>query len=321
MLSVTIFGAILLDYILGEPKRFHPLVGFGKITTYVERALNNSQTSNAKVTLKTKRLHQKLLLIYGMLGWSILVLPLTIILIIVINSLATGWHECMEILILYFCIAHRSLLQHSVPIREALDQQQLEKARSLVDCIVSRNSDRMSPQQVRNATIESLLENGNDAIFAPLFWFIVAGAPGALLFRLSNTLDAMWGYKTKQYRYFGWCAARIDDALNYIPARCTALSYALLGSTKQSLHSWREHAKLCASPNAGPVMCAGAGSLKISLGGPAWYHGELVKKPELGIGEAPENYHITRASHLVSSTLLMWFIGICLIEFSIYYFL
>jgi len=123
---------------------------------------------------------------------------------------------------------------------------------------------------------------------------------------MSNTLDAMWGYRNERYNYFGWAAARLDDVLNFIPARLTALSYALLGHTRSALHCWWQQASAWESPNAGPVMAAGAGALCVKLGGAAIYHGKLEQRPPLGCGMAAGAADITRAVRLVRHTLYAW---------------
>jgi len=173
--------------------------------------------------------------------------------------------------------------------------------------IVSRDTADLDEEGISRATVESVLENGCDAIFGALFWFVLAGAAGAVLYRLANTLDAMWGYRTPRYRDFGWAAARLDDLLNWLPARLTALSYVAMG-TKPALawRCWREQAPNWKSPNAGPVIAAGAGALGLALGGPARYHGEWQPRPALGEGLAPRAEDIGRAVALVRRALWLW---------------
>jgi len=157
-----------------------------------------------------------------------------------------------------------------------------------------------------------VLENGNDALFAPIFWFCLLGPAGALMYRLANTLDAMWGYRTVRFLNFGRAAARLDDALNYAPARLTALSYALVGQTRSAWRCWQTQAPRWDSPNAGPVMAAGAGALEVHLGGAADYHGATEHRPALGCGQAPDIADIGRAQQLQRKALGLWLVTLAL---------
>ena len=205
--------------------------------------------------------------------------------------------------LLTLCLGHRSLFDHARPILHAMQQGDIKHARTLTSRIVSRDKDHID---VNKATIESVLENGNDAVFGTLFWFVIGGAAGAVAYRLVNTLDAMWGYRTPRFFYFGKTAARLDDVLNFVPARLTALSYALLGNTRKALSCWHQQAPLWDSPNAGPVMASGAGALDVQLGGAACYHGEWHQRPMLGTSNIAEANDIVRALRLVSNSVLLW---------------
>ncbi len=279
--------AIVLDRLLGEPQRWHPLVGFGRLAAALERTLNPKQNSRA----------------LGLLAWCLAVLPWV--------GLAwgvqhTGWGFAVDVALLYFALGAQSLAEHAHAVARPLAAGDLEHARQRVGWMVSRETARLDEEGVARATVESVLENGNDAVFGTLFWFAVAGGPGALLFRLANTLDAMWGYRTPRLLYFGWAAARIDDVLNYLPARLTALSYALLGETRRALACWRRQAPQWDSPNAGPVMSAGAAALGLQLGGAAYYHGQLEQRPALGDGRPAAGPDIVRAVALVQKTMILW---------------
>ena len=151
---------------------------------------------------------------------------------------------------------------------------------------------------------EDVLESGNYGVFGALFWFLVAGAPGAVLYRLAHALNARWS--ESHHREFGWAAAQLDDMLNIVPARLTALTYAVLGHTRQALDCWREQAPAWDDPNTGPLLAAGAGALGITLGGRALRHGEWHERPLLGTGDAPEVADIERALALVRHGVLLW---------------
>jgi len=286
------FAAALMDAVLGEPRRWHPLVGFGRFANAIERSLRAPAASAEALRWR------------GISAVTLAVLPCTLAVIALDRIPHFGFF--VGTIALYFAVGHRSLREHAQDVYAALLRDDLPLARSKLARMVSRDTQDMNASRIAAATVESVLENGNDAVFGALFWFAIGGAPGAVAYRLTNTLDAMWGYRSERFLHFGWAAARLDDALNFIPARLTALSYALLGHTACALRCWRLQAPAWDSPNAGPVMAAGAGALKLSLGGGAWYHGEWAERSALGEGEPADAGAIPRALNLVLRTLLLW---------------
>ena len=290
---LTVAG-VALDALLGEPRKYHPLVGFGRLANRIEQRLN--------VAGRAWRSH-------GVTAWVLAVVPLTLLATVLSWLPAIGW--LVDILALYCALGLRSLGEHVTPVAQALRQDDLAQARKRVGYLVSRQTDELDAPAVARAATESVLENGSDAVFAALFWFVVAGAPGVVLYRLSNTLDAMWGYRNERFERFGWAAARIDDVLNYIPARLVALTYALLGKTRLALECWYRQAPLWDSPNAGPVMAAGAGALGVELGGPAVYHGEVHPRAVLGEGPTADARAIDRGWALVQRGVWLWLLIIC----------
>jgi adenosylcobinamide-phosphate synthase len=286
-------AAVILDWCLGEPRRWHPLVGFGAFAQRLEGALHGGDG----VTPALARAR-------GTVAALLAIAPPTALLALLIRVPRMG--VALHILVLYLVIGRRSLHLHAHCVAESLDDNDLAAARQRVGMIVSRDTGAMQRGEIARAAVESVLENGNDAVFGALFWFTVAGAPGALFYRLVNTLDAMWGYRTTHYLYFGWTAARLDDLLNLVPARLTALTYALCGHGRSALQCWRRQGRLWESPNAGSVMAAGAGSLQLRLGGPAFYHGHWKVRSALGEGAEPEARDIARALRLLSHGILIW---------------
>ena len=313
-LIIAIVIALGLDYWLGEPKRLHPLVGFGGFADGLEKWLNNAQGLPAKqndMLLKCKGV-LTLTLAIGPLGFAGYSLEQTL-------AGSPALATLFAAVVLYLAIGWRSLIEHAKAISIPLSQGDLSAARIAVSRIVSRDTQELNEQEIAKAATESVLENGADALFAALFWFIVAGIPGVVIYRLSNTLDAMWGYKNSRFLHFGWAAARFDDLLNFIPARLTALAYTLCGSvngqTQNAWQSWRQQAGTWKSPNAGPVMAAGAGAIGVELGGSAQYHGQNQERPTLGSGSAPMAASIDDACNLVNNSLVLWLAVICLIAF------
>ena len=291
-IAIVILAALILDKLFGELPRWHPLVGFGNLAKAIESRINIDDASN-----NTQKLR-------GIVSLSLLIIPIT--LVAAYLSYYYNHYLIIEIALLYLAIGSRSLVEHAQRVADALLLKRTDDARVFTSHIVSRDTDNMTETDMARATIESTLENGNDAIFAPLFWFAIGGVPAVVLYRLSNTLDAMWGYRTPRFLHFGWAAARFDDVLNYIPARLTALTYACLGRFQVAMQCWRTQAAACKSPNGGPVMSSGAGALALQLGGPTVYHGKLEDCPVLGCGEAPLAKDILHASQLIQRGIILW---------------
>lgn len=283
---------VILDRFLGEPTRWHPLVGFGRFAGALEKRLNRQHLETDELKVR------------GLISLLMLLVPFMYVAYILSSFGIIG--TLIDIALIYLAIGSRSLQEHALRVYEALSDRNLDEARTHIGMLVSRDTSSLDEKQIAKAGVESVLENGCDAIFGALFWFVIAGAPGVVMYRLANTLDAMWGYKNERFLYFGWAAAKLDDILNYIPARLTALTYAFLGNYQNAIHCWRTQGNNWKSPNAGPVMSAGAGALSVQIGGSAIYHGNEEYRPTLGKGHEPEIEDIKRSITLVRRGVWLW---------------
>jgi adenosylcobinamide-phosphate synthase len=286
--AIALTLAMVLDRLLGEPRRAHPLMAFGAMARWLERRLHRDAIPP------------------GALAWVLAVLP-SVALAAAVQAWLRGSAGSIAFGagMLYLAVGQRSLGEHAEPVAAALDRGDLAAARTLVGRMVSRDTAELDARQVAAAATESVLENGSDAVFGALFWYALLGAPGAVLYRLANTLDAMWGYRNARYARFGRVAARVDDALNWLPARLTAATYVLFGGVR-AWRCWRRQAPRWDSPNAGPVMAAGAGALGVRLGGPAPYDGEWEERPALGEGGDPGAGTVRAALALVRRGVVLW---------------
>lgn len=290
---LTCLLALVLDFLLGEPRRWHPLVGLGWCADRVEAVLNPGGRGG---------------ILAGGLATTLVVLPV-IGVALVVSALPVPYGLVAAVILLWLCIGYSSLAEHGMAVYQPLMDYDPETARERVGMMVSRDTRALDETGIATAATESLLENGADAIFASLFWFLVAGLPGLLLHRAVNTLDAMWGYRTDRFNRFGRVAARLDDVLNWAPARLTALGYALAGRTRVALRCWKTQARAWESPNAGPVMAAGAGALGVQLGGRAPYHDGWRERPLLGRGEPADALTIPAAIRLIQHSLVIWMLA------------
>jgi adenosylcobinamide-phosphate synthase len=263
---------LLADVLLGEPPgRVHPVAAFVSLMNAVERRVyRDSRAAGAG---------------YAFVGAAIGVSSG----LIIRRSLAT-----------YLAVAARSLWTEANDVQRALEDRDLAHAQGLLPALVGRDPDGLDEKEVARATVESVAENTVDAIVAPALWAAIAGAPGALGYRAANTLDAMVGHRSARYEHFGWASARLDDAVNWVPARTTAALVAIV--RPRAAHGiWRavrEQAPLHPSPNAGVAEAAFAAALGLRLGGENRYGDRTELRPPLGTGRPPEAADIGRAVRL-----------------------
>ena len=184
----------------------------------------------------------------------------------------------------FYGLAGKTLFTEVLQVFRALNVS-LEQGRRQVARIVGRDTAELSAQEVRAAALETLAENLSDGVIAPMFWYLLAGAPGMMAYKMVNTLDSMIGYRTERYRQFGCVAARLDDVANFIPARLTALLMVLADGSPRLLRFVRTYGRMHASPNSGYPEAALAGILDCRFGGTHLYFGEPVRKPYIGTND------------------------------------
>ncbi len=269
--------ALILDAIFGEPdwlwKRFpHPAVVMGNFIRWLDTTLNRGTGRKAK----------------GIAALIALLIPVYIIARILSLDIFFGVFEILGAAIL---LAHRSLIEHVRAVAEGL-RTSPEAGRRAVAMIVGRETAQMGEAEASRAAIESAAENFSDGVIAPAFWFLLLGLPGIALYKAVNTADSMIGYRTEHYEEFGWAAARLDDVLNWLPARLSALLIVFAGVIRrrdreqgfvrdfsERFDAVMEEAPRHRSPNAGWPEAAVAHSLDLALSGPRIYDGTLTDDP------------------------------------------
>jgi adenosylcobinamide-phosphate synthase len=290
---MTLAAAYLLDWIAGDPEWFpHPVRLIGRCAQLAESLLRRpGQSARGQLVAGAA-------LTAGLTGGAFLV-----------TAKAIRWTgRTMEILLAWTCLASRNLIDESVAVIRALEQEDLPLARQRLARIVGRDTQDLSPTQIHRAVIETLAESACDGIVAPLFYMAIGGVPLAMAYKAVNTLDSMIGHADQRYFYFGKAAARLDDVANYLPARLTALMIAGVAGTncRSALHTWRRDGGKHKSPNAGQPESAMAGALRTQLGGENTYGGERVVGPLLGAEfEQPLLHHAKRALRLVTAVSLL----------------
>lgn len=278
-----VLGA-LLDAALGDPRRAHPVAGFGTVAGAVERSM---------WTDKRRR---------GVMFTAVCVgAPTALAGALAASASKPAARVLLTAVGTWTVLGARSLAREGAVMTVLLADPDLTAARDRLSHLAGRDPSGLSAQQLARASVESLAENTSDAVVAPLLWGAVAGLPGLVGYRAVNTLDAMVGHRTARHERFGWASARLDDVANYLPARLTALlAAAVSGRPRAALAAWRRDAGHHPSPNAGPVEAAFAGGLGVQLGGTNVYQGRIDDRGTLGDGPAVGVADLPRAVQLAA---------------------
>jgi adenosylcobinamide-phosphate synthase len=271
-----VLAAILLDLLIGDPKWIpHPVIIIGKVISYFERTMNRGKSRKIKGILTA------LTIVGGTL--------LSVYLLLYLANLIHPFLEIiLEIYLISSTIAIKGLQQAAREVALPLLNGDIDLARKKLSYIVGRDTETLPPREVTRGTVETVAENTVDAIIAPLCWALIGGAPLAMVYRAINTLDSMVGYKNDKYEQFGWASARLDDVVNWIPARLTAIFLWLFSWIIPHSQKWNavivtaRDAKKHPSPNSGWPEAMVAGLLGVVLGGMNKYQGVESYRQEMG---------------------------------------
>lgn len=303
MLELLIIGALLLDFLMGDPRWLpHPVVLMGKLIHLLEHLVRRFFVPGN---------------VYYLAGGVIVLLTVTLSygltagLIYYSHLLHPYLGMSVHMILLYTTLAAKSLQQHAMAVKVPLEKGELLEARTQLARIVGRDTDQLPPQEIVRGTVETVAENTVDGITAPLFYAFLGGAPLAMAYKAVNTLDSMLGYRDSRYRQLGWAAARLDDVANYLPARITGIIFLLLspftpGGFTGTWQIIKRDAPKHPSPNSGIPEAAVAGSLKIQLGGVNYYRGVKSFRALMGepVGSLQSN-HIAQTVNLMYGVTLV----------------
>ena len=301
---IALFGGFLLDLLVGDPHWMpHPIRLIGSVIAKCSK-WNRAELKKGEQFWR------------GM-AMTILVVCLTAVVAAAILVAGYWLHQfagcIIEGIMTYQILATKCLKVESMKVYEALKKNNLEGARYAVSMIVGRDTQVLDDTGVAKAAVETVAENTSDGVIAPLIYLAIGGPILGFMYKAINTMDSMVGYKNDKYMYFGRCAAKLDDVVNYIPARISALLMIAVSflpgkayDGKGAWRIWRRDRRKHASPNSAQTEAVCAGSLGVQLAGDASYFGKIVKKPTIGDAHRPVEYEdIKRANGLLYRTAIL----------------
>lgn len=268
-MSFPLIIGYLLDLLIGDPYRMpHPIKLFGNAIIFAEKRFNRGAYLRLKGSLVA--------------GALVLLVFFVFFLIDRLTAPNVWLHHVVVAVLVFYGLANRCLVDEALRVEHQLTQHGLEAGRKQLSFIVGRDTRNLDANSIRTAVLETLSENLSDGVIAPLFYYALGGVPLMFAYKMVNTLDSMVGYKNERYLRFGWFSARLDDLLNFFPARITALLMVLVTFSWRGVAFVFKYGHKHASPNSGYPESALAGILNCRFGGPNVYHGVLVSKPYIG---------------------------------------
>ena len=293
----------ILDLIIGDPQGWPHIVRFyGKVIEFFERLF---------YPMKNKHLGGLLLVLCTLcsagtvFGTAVMLAKKSLIAMIIVDAVIS-WQ----------CLAVKSLAAETDKVYEALESNDINKARKAVSMVVGRDTENLNEKDIARAAIETVAENTSDGICAPMFYLAIGGPVAGCLYKAVNTMDSMVGYRNEKYSRFGTAAARLDDILNYIPSRLTALSMIAASkvcgnSSKNALRIWLRDRRKHDSPNSAQTESVMAGALGIRLAGDAYYGGVLHKKEYIGDADREVENKDIRSAHKIMYAASGIFLILC----------
>jgi len=301
--TAAILIGVLLDLIFGDPLWLpHPVRWMGSLIAELEAFFMRRIADNPREKRRA-----------GMQLWLIMVLSTLVVsgtLMFISWKISRHVYLVIASVICYYCMAAKSLRKESMGVKERLDDDDIYTARNRLSRIVGRDTDKLDEEHVIRAAVETVAENTNDGCVAPLFYMMIFGPVGALVYKAINTMDSMLGYKNDRYKDFGYFAARADDFAGFIPARISAVlmiisAYILRLDGASAVRIFRRDRLKSESPNSGQTESVAAGALGIELLGDAYYGGELHKRPVIGdFQNYPESDDIEKTGDMMYLTVI-----------------
>jgi adenosylcobinamide-phosphate synthase len=297
--TVHLLGGFAADQLLGDPQRFHPVAGFGTVAGALEQRIWKDE--------RRAGIGYSSALVGG-------VAAVTGVACFALRRRPSA-RALFEAAVLWSTLAGKSLRRVAHTMSDELAAGDIAAARRIAPSLVGRDPSALDEHELARATIESVAENTGDGVIAPLFWFALGGAPAVAAYRGANTLDSIAGHRSERYLRFGWASARLDDLLNYVPARlgATAVVMAACRNAADALRTVLADGRRHPSPNAGLYEASFAGALGLTLGGTNRYGDALEHRPELGDGARPRPSDIRRATRLSALTALLFVSALVLV--------